>query len=59
MSDFNIGGKGEAIFFDQHIYSPLLRLRNEVDTDGHAGHRRTRPLMTNCNRPTQRTNIQC
>ncbi|MBK7119241.1 MAG: hypothetical protein IPH64_09680 [Comamonadaceae bacterium] len=31
--DFNIGGKGEAIFFDQHLYSPLLHLRNGVDTD--------------------------
>jgi len=33
LGDFNIGGKGEAIFFDQHLYSPLLHLRNGVDTD--------------------------
>ena len=33
LSDFNIGGKGEAIYFDQHLYSPLLHLRNGVDSD--------------------------
>ncbi|MEO6354662.1 MAG: hypothetical protein ABIO19_15235, partial [Burkholderiaceae bacterium] len=33
LNDFNIGGKGEAIFFDRHLYSPLLHLRNGVDTD--------------------------
>ena len=33
LGDFNIGGKGEAIFFDQHLYAPLLYLRNGVDTD--------------------------
>ena len=33
LGDFNIGGKGEAICFDQHLYSPLLHLRNGVDTD--------------------------
>jgi hypothetical protein len=33
LSDFNIGGKGEAIYFEQHLYSPLLHLRNGVDSD--------------------------
>lgn len=33
MSDFNIGGKGEAIYFDLHLYSPLLHLRNGVGSD--------------------------
>lgn len=33
LSDFNMGGKGEAIFFDAHLYSPLLHLRHGVDTD--------------------------
>lgn len=33
LTDFNVGGKGEALFFDQHLYSPLLHLRNGVDTD--------------------------
>jgi len=33
LGDFNIGGRGEALFFDRHLYSPLLHLRNGVDTD--------------------------
>lgn len=33
LSDFNIGGRGEALFFDRHLYSPLLHLRNGVDID--------------------------
>ncbi|MGY8812364.1 MAG: DEAD/DEAH box helicase family protein [Pseudomonadales bacterium] len=33
LSDFNIGGKGESIYFDKHLYSPLLHLRNGVDSD--------------------------
>jgi hypothetical protein len=33
LSDFNIGGRGEAVFFEQHLYSPMLHLRKGVDTD--------------------------
>lgn len=33
FSDFNIGGRGEALFFNQHLYSPLLHLRKGIDTD--------------------------
>jgi hypothetical protein len=32
LSDFNIGGKGEAIFFDKHIYTPLIHLKEGVDS---------------------------
>jgi hypothetical protein len=31
--DFNIGGKGDAIFFENHLYSPLLHLKKGVDGD--------------------------
>lgn len=33
LHDFNIGGRGEAVFFDQHLYAPLLHLRKGVDSD--------------------------
>lgn len=33
LHDFNIGGKGEAIFFDRHLYTPLLHLGKATDTD--------------------------
>jgi len=33
LHDFNIGGKGEAIFFDRHLYAPLLHLKKGVDSD--------------------------
>ncbi|MEH6595703.1 MAG: DEAD/DEAH box helicase family protein [Colwellia polaris] len=33
VSDFNIGGKGDAIFFENHLYSPLLHLKKGVDGD--------------------------
>lgn len=33
ISDFNIGGKGEALLFDKHLYSPLLHLKDGVDND--------------------------
>ncbi len=33
LNDFNMGGKGDAIFFDRHLYSPLMHLRNGMDTD--------------------------
>lgn len=33
LSDFNIGGKGDAIVFANHLYSPLLHLKNGVDSD--------------------------
>jgi superfamily II DNA or RNA helicase len=33
LSDFNIGGKGEALMFDKHLYSPLLHLKDGVDND--------------------------
>lgn len=33
LGDFNIGGKGEAFVFDQHLYSPLLHLKKGVDAD--------------------------
>jgi hypothetical protein len=33
VADFNIGGKGDAIFFENHLYSPLLHLKKGVDGD--------------------------
>ena len=33
LSDFNIGGKGDAIVFANHLYSPLLHLKKGVDSD--------------------------
>jgi superfamily II DNA or RNA helicase len=33
VTDFNIGGKGEAVFFANHLYSPMLHLKNGVDND--------------------------
>jgi len=33
LTDFNIGGKGDALFFDKHLYSPLLHLKDGVDND--------------------------
>jgi hypothetical protein len=33
LHDFNIGGKGEAICFDRHLYTPLLHLGVKTDSD--------------------------
>lgn len=33
LSDFNIGGKGDAIMFANHLYLPLLHLKKGVDSD--------------------------
>ncbi|EPD5143454.1 DEAD/DEAH box helicase family protein [Vibrio cholerae] len=33
VTDFNLGGKGEAVFWDNHLYSPMLHLKNGVDSD--------------------------
>lgn len=33
LTDFNTAGKGEAIFFEKHLYSPLLHLKKGVDSD--------------------------
>ncbi len=33
LSDFNIAGKGDAIVFANHLYSPLLHLKKGVDSD--------------------------
>lgn len=33
LTDFNIGGKGDALIFDKHLYSPLLHLKDGVDND--------------------------
>ncbi len=33
LTDFNIAGKGEALFFEKHLYTPLLHLKKGVDSD--------------------------
>ncbi|NOI66463.1 DEAD/DEAH box helicase family protein [Vibrio sp. 99-8-1] len=33
VTDFNIAGKGDAVFFANHLYSPMLHLKSGVDSD--------------------------
>jgi type III restriction/modification enzyme restriction subunit len=33
LEDFSLGGKAEALFFEKHLYMPLLHLKQGVDID--------------------------